>query len=84
MTPKRKHDRRKSSGPRKRALDAKTNNEKRGRSRRSIFPGAVTLPQLNEGHDTTYNGEEKKLFDAHQEIKNLIEGMENLKDETKA
>ena len=79
-----KHDRRKSSGPRRRAMDAKSNNEKRGRSKRSVFPGLVTLPQLNEGDDTTYNGEEKKLFEAHQEIKNLIEGMENLKDETKA
>ena len=84
LTPKRKHDRRKSSGPRRRALAAKRDDEKRGRSRRSLFPGAVTLPQLNEGNDTTYNGEERKLFEAHQEIKNLIEGMENLKDETKA
>jgi hypothetical protein len=82
-----KHDRRKSSGPRRRASDAKTNSERRGRSKRSKFPGSAIISLgygINEEQTTNYNGEEKKLFETHQEIKNLIEGMENLKDETKA
>jgi hypothetical protein len=82
-----KHDSRKSSGPRRRASDAKTNSERRGRSKRSKFPGSAIMSLgygINEDQTTNYNGEEEKLFEVHQEIKNLIEGMENLKDETKA
>ena len=83
-----KHDRRKTSGPRKRANAAKTNNEKRGRSKRAKFPGSEImslgyLEGINENKATNYNGEEKKLFDSHREIKNLIAGMETTKDETK-
>jgi len=89
LTPKAKYDKRKSSGPRKRAIAAKTNNEKRGRSKRAKFPGSqiMSLGYLAEGingnRDTNYNGEEKKLFDSHKEIKDLIAGMETIKDETK-
>ena len=82
-----KHDSRKSSGPRRRASDAKTNSERRGHSKRSKFPGSAIMSLgygINEDQTTNYNGEEEKLFEVHQEIKNLIEGMENLKDETKA
>ena len=82
-----KHDRRKSSGPRRRASDAKTNSEKRGRSKRSRFPGSSIISfgyGINEGQDTNYSGEEKRLFESHREIKDLIAGMETTKDETKA
>ena len=38
---------------------------------------------INENKTTNYSGEEKKLFDSHKEIKDLIAGMETIKDETK-
>tara|TARA_R110000824_G_scaffold142822_4_gene310102 strand:+ start:2756 stop:4588 length:1833 start_codon:yes stop_codon:yes gene_type:complete len=81
-----KHDSRKSSGPRRRASDAKSNSERRGRSKRSKFPGSAIMSLgygINENQATNYNGEEERLFEVQREIKNLIEGMENLKDETK-
>ena len=40
------------------------------------------LEGINESNTTNYNGEEKKLFDSHKEIKDLIAGMETIKDET--
>ena len=85
LTPKSKGDKRKTSGPRTRAINAKYNKEKSGTSKRAKIPGSKLLSLgygINENDTTNYNGEEKKLFESHKEIKDLIAGMESLKDET--
>tara|TARA_R110000824_G_scaffold318801_1_gene505930 strand:- start:1483 stop:3444 length:1962 start_codon:yes stop_codon:yes gene_type:complete len=85
LTPKSKGDKRKTSGPRTRAINAKYNKEKSGTSKRAKFPGSKLLSLgygINENDATNYNGEERRLFESHKEIKDLIAGMESLKDET--
>ena len=81
-----KRDKRKDAGPRTRSLAGKQNQEKRGRARRSKYPGAELLSLskgIYEEQTPNYSGEERKLFESHKEIKNLIAGMETIKDETK-
>jgi len=72
-------------GARARSYDAQWSAETRGRAPRSINKGASDLRGLANGVyenlNASYIQEERKLFEAHQEIKNLITGMESKNNE---
>ena len=78
-------DRRKSSGPRKRSNNSKWSKETSSNTKRNIFKGSeiMSLAYTSEGVQPSYNKEEKKLFEVHQEIRDLVAGMESKKNETK-
>ncbi len=79
-------DRRKR-GARKRSYDGQWSREVSKNAMRNVSKGAAELLGLAngiyEGEDPTYKKEERKLFEVHQEIKDLVAGMESKKDETK-
>ena len=54
--------------------------------KRNIFKGSEIMSLgygISEGVQPSYNREERKLFEVHQEIKDLVAGMESKKNETK-
>ncbi|MAF26037.1 hypothetical protein CL634_10770, partial [bacterium] len=79
-------DRRKR-GARKRHYDGQWSRETSKNTMRKTFPAAAELLGLgngiSEGKEPIYRKEERKLFEVHQEIKDLVAGMESKKNETK-
>jgi hypothetical protein len=79
-------DRRKR-GARKRSNNSKWSKETSSPAKRNVFKGYSDIMSLgygvSEGVQPSYNKEEKKLFEVHQEIRDLVAGMESKKNETK-
>jgi hypothetical protein len=74
------HDKRKSSGPRKKNIKKRWAHEKTRATERNYAPGYSPLRQLAKGlteeNDTSYSDEEQLLFEVSKEIGDLISEME--------
>ena len=76
---------RRDMGARKRHMKGLWADEHKGSSRRKMFPG-IEINRLahgvTENLDSTYNDEERKLFETNTDIKNLIALLESKYDKT--
>ena len=79
------YDKRKNLGPHRRHQAGKYGSERKGSSKRAIFPG-IEINKLaygvtTEDIDSNYRDEEKKLFEVNSDIKNLITLLESKQNE---
>ncbi len=74
-------DRRKGSGPRKKAYKGSYASEKSKATSRNTLPGASDLLSVGRGiyedSETTYNKEEKKILELNRELKQLHESLKS-------
>tara|TARA_R100000152_G_C6778551_1_gene209334 strand:+ start:1021 stop:3003 length:1983 start_codon:yes stop_codon:yes gene_type:complete len=74
-------------GARNRSYKSKYSHEKGKNTQRNIHKGYPALSSLGKGiyeeNETTYSNEERKLFEVHQEVRNLITELESKDNEIK-